>query len=515
MRARLRLIALMLICALSLSGCMFSSRELNAPEEIPLPEPSPEPQNMILGEQLPNQSANVTLYFAASDGAGFTTVTRSVRTESGESLPEAVVDALLSSRVRDSAFYPSGDTRLLSCEYACGLATVNLSLDARNVQSAQELLALETSIGNTLLSLPNVRGVNVLIGSQSEGYSQMPSGVQTEIISSVTASYAQVQAEREHLSSGDSSSITRKAALYFPTENGGWLVPELREVTFDTADFINPLINALKAGPKDESTAIASIPEGVELMDEKPAVVTLPSGQHVLSLNFSSTLANYLAFSGLDLWELLGSLTLTLCSFLPEVDAIRVMVNGEPITICEIGDAIVSFPNGLIRRNSFSSHIGSVATLYLVNDENALTAVTRPVSMRSAYSPKSLLTELFYYAGGDASQPRFPAPASVYSEDLLGVQVSEGVAKVNLSASFYRSCQTLGAEDERNLVYSMVNTLCNMDGIRGVRFYVEGLSAETLAGSIYLQSVLLPNPGIVAHPSEDASEELNETIVGG
>jgi len=81
--------------------------------------------------------------------------------------------------------------------------------------------------------------------------------------------------------------------------------------------------------------------------------------------------------------------------------------------------------------------------------------------------------------------------------DILGVQTSGGVARVNLSGTFYRCCQVLNAREERSLIYAMVNTLCQLDGIRGVRFYVEGRAAETMAGGIYLKSVLLPNPGIV------------------
>ena len=49
-----------------------------------------------------------------------------------------------------------------------------------------------------------------------------------------------------------------------------------------------------------------------------------------------------------------------------------------------------------------------------------------------------------------------------------------------------------------------VATLCRLEGIRGVRFYVEGRAADTLAGSIYLKSVLLPNPGIIEAATSDA-----------
>ena len=71
---------------------------------------------------------------------------------------------------------------------------------------------------------------------------------------------------------------------------------------------------------------------------------------------------------------------------------------------------------------------------------------------------------------------------------------------MNLSANFYRCCQALDASAERSVIYCMVNTLCAADNIQAVRFYVEGVSAETLAGTIYLRSPLMPNPGIVIEP---------------
>ena len=225
----------------------------------------------------------------------------------------------------------------------------------------------------------------------------------------------------------------------------------------------------------------------------------------MLTLNFSSTLANYLAFSGLEVWELAGSVTLTMCSFLPELDAVRIMMNGEPITMCAIGDAILQFPDGLMRRRDFAGRVGSVATLYLLDGADQLTGIERPVSLRSALSPKRLLTELLGYAGGDGQSHRLPVPASLYPEDILGVQVVGGVARVNLSANFYRSCQNLSPRAERDLVYAMVNTLCALDGIRAVRFYIEGSPADTLAGSVYLRSVLLPNPGLMAAPTPEAT----------
>ena len=507
MRRLIPLCAVITGLALLLGGCMLTAKEPEDVNEIMLPEPTEEAENMILGETVSNSLSEVTLYFASQDGTSFSTVTRSLLTESGQSLPEAAVLSMLSSS-SERGIRALGDTQVLACEYACGTATVNLSIDARNVQNPQELLAIETSIGNTLLGINGIRGVNVLIGNISESFCQLPLGVQTVQIASVTGSYAQLQAERDRLThQQDPEPVERCALLYFPTVTGEWLVPELRDISAESDGFVTSMIEALKAGPLQESCAIPSIPEGVELLDSEPTIQTLTSGERMLDLNFSSSLANYLTFSGLEVWELAGSLTLTMCSFLPELDAVRIMVNGDPITMCELGDDILRFPGGLMHRRDFQGRIGSTATLYLVNDQGMLQPVQQAVSMRSALSPRSLLTELIRYGSRNQDQLCFPLPEGIFPEDLLGVHSSGGIARVNLSANFYRNCQGLNPREERSLVYAMVNTLCQLEGIRAVRFYVEGRAPDTLAGGIYLKSVLLPNPGIVAPAQPEITPE--------
>lgn len=510
MTKRLSLLAWITVVALLAGGCVMRGRETESVSEISLPEPTEEAENMILGETLSNSLNEITLFFSSQDGTSFSTVTRSLLTEAGQSLTEAAVSALLSSSA-ERGLRPASDTQLLKCEYSCGTATVRLSIDARNVQNPQELLALEASIGNTLLGISDIQAVNVLVGDLSESCCQLPTGAQTELIPSVTGAYAQLQAEHDRLNQQDPEPIERTALLYFPTSGGNWLVPELRKISADADGFIPALIDALKAGPQQTQCAVPSVPEAVELLDPAPSIQTLSSGERMLDLNFSSSLANYLVVSGLDVWELAGSLSLTMCSFLPDLDAIRIMVNGDPITMCEMGENIMHFPGGLMYRRDFSQRIGSTATLYLADEGGMLHPVERAVSMRSALSPRSLLEELIQCQSTDTQEPAFPLPEGIHSQDILGIQTSGGIARVNLSANFYRNCQILPPLQERALIYCMVNTLCELTGIRSVRFYVEGRAADTLAGSIYLKSALIPNPGIVVVPSSGGPEEPSPT----
>lgn len=506
MRKSLRLATMLIVAAVTLCGCVFNGQESESIAQIPLPEPSAAPKNMILGERISPRSTSVTLYYARTDGASFTAVTRGLRSEGGENLLEAAVNALLTPGPGGQVMYFStADTRLLSCEYACGLATVNLSIDARNAQSEQELLSLQTAIGDTLLGLDGVDGVNILIGGESERFSQLPLGVQTGLIQSVTTAYAQLQAEKEHFFSGNVP-IQRTAALYFPSTDGAYLIPETRALDFSDDNYANALIAALREGPRDRTNAFTALPEDVNLL-EAPRLITLTTGEHAVVLDYSSTLANYLAFSGMELWQLVGSVTLTLTSFIPELDAVRMLVNGEPITVCEIDGEIVRFPNGMVRRSDFVDRIGNVATLYLTDESGALRPVERAFSRRDALSPRCLLEALLEYDDPD-SGVWLSIPDEVGSADLLGIQVDNRIARVNLSADFYRACQTLDALSERNLVYAIVNTLCQLPGVQGVRFYVEGLSADTLAGTIYLRSTLLPNPGIVVNKAEELLTEI-------
>jgi len=208
-------ISLALVAAL-LGGCAMGRREPEAVTEIRLPEPSEEPENMILGEKLSAAPTEVTLYFASQDGTGFSAVSRMVTRDVGQSLPQAAVATLLDSGAERSIL-SMADTRMLACETACGTATVNLSIDARNVQNAQELLALQTSIGNTLLGIDGINGVNVLIGGLSEGHCQLPLGVQTEPVTSVAAAYAQLQAERDRLSQPEPAEPISRTPLPSPS----------------------------------------------------------------------------------------------------------------------------------------------------------------------------------------------------------------------------------------------------------------------------------------------------------
>jgi len=491
-------LAVLLITSLWLTMCGCSNRQSATDTEsaIVLPEPSVPAPNMILGEQITSRPEVVTLYYVSGDGTSFSTINRTLFISSDESLYAEAVNALLFNVASpDKMSFLPPEMKVLDVDFSCGIVTVSLSLDAHGIQSEQEYLMLLSTLSNTLLSIEGVRGINLMIGDHCESISSLPVGTLTRISEGITPTYAQYSAERDYFLESETGTITRTATLYFPTEVGEWFVPELREITFDSRDYASALIRALRTGPQESACAITAIPEGADLLLDNPTITVNASGKRVVELNFSGALRNYLAFSNIDEWELAGSVALTLGSFIPELDAVRICIDGTPITGCTISDVALEFGDGLIRRSDFEAFIGGTVRLYLPQADGSLNAVERAVSMARAQSPLSLLYALFdsILANGNAGI----FPSDVYYDDILGVALNDGIASVNLSANFYRQCQDLDEKGESAVTYSIVNTLCELDSVTGVRFYIEGMSAETLAGDIYLRSILLPNPGAV------------------
>ena len=245
--------------------------------EAALPEPEAEAPQMLLGEATAEYFAEVTLHYAASDGVSLAPASRTLLVQSGETLLDVALEALLepTGGAAQASVVP-GDARVISREFSGGLVTVDLSIDARNVQSEHELLRMYLGIAATLLELDGVEGVNVLIGGREEGLLGLPCGVFTGAETDVAAVWAQMQAESDRYLGDAQASVTRTAALYFPSADGQWLMSEMRAITFTRATLVNTLIEQLCLGPV--ARACARPIAGDELLAGEPVLTDTGAG---------------------------------------------------------------------------------------------------------------------------------------------------------------------------------------------------------------------------------------------
>lgn len=481
-----RAAALLLLFAMLLQAVAFADGA-----EIILPEPPAGAMDMVLGDSSAAYSHEVTLYFPGDNSTSITSSTRSIPMEMNQSLAESTLSYLLGSRFSENG-QGVADTQLLDVELSCGIATVNLSIGSSAQLTDQAELLRCTSIANTLLCQEGIEAVNILTGGRSDAICSLPIGVFTQINEAVSTQYAQLQSEREDFLTQKTTALKRSAVLYFPSMDG-YFLPELRSLEFSDSNYAEEIIRALIAGPTENARCFSPVPGSEEILTAKPIVRVNDAGERVLELYFNTMLPNYLAFSGIPLWQFYGSFVLSACSFLPGLDGVIMYIAGAPIADYAYGDRFIHFTDNIMRRSDFSAMIGSSAALYFADAEGKLVRVEYPLSQVAASSPRSLLAAMITTPAPEGLTSVFPT--EVYADDLLGVRLDAGIATVNLSGSFYARCQQLNAEEERCLVYAMVNALCELPEIGAVRFLVEGMPVETLCRNIYLKTHLLPDPG--------------------
>lgn len=480
-------LALLCAAALFFSGALA---------EMPVPESAG--TDMIMGESAERYSRDVVLYYLAADGISLTPVRRTILTAAGEDIAGRLVEELLTPPgSADLMSVAPGDAKILDVETCRGLVTVNVSLDDAAMQEAERIVTLTSAICSTIMAAGDFEGVNVLINSVQEDVLGLPVGVMTSADTSIAASIAHMEAESQRFEAGADAAV-RTAAVYFPSRNGLWMLPEMRGIIFEKGLCQDALIDALTAGPEDwdmcasmGASASGSYPEAGE-------VYVTQSGLRVMDIAVSGAYMDEMALQGIDKWQVAGAFVMTMCSFVPELDGVRLLVDGEAMTLINIKGTEKVFEDGVMGRGVFEAHVGEAVRLYFPDGNGRLKMVNRAMSARRADSAYAIMLQLISGPSGMDEGVIACMPEGVQAGDLLGVAVRGGVAIVNMSANFYRACQILDVEKERALVYSVVNTLCEMDGIDEVTILIEGERVETLANEIYLGTSLMPNPGIIA-----------------
>lgn len=463
-----------------------------------LPEPESTGVNMILGEETGDFYAEVELFYESDSGVELSGITRTVYVPAGGSLVETALAELFNSAgAQEHASPMPGDAALRSVELSGALATVEVIVDMAGLQDDSELISLYKAITNTLTGIDGVDAVIILVNSAPESVCGIPAGVLERSDFSTAAAWSRYQAEAAGFLNNGQMALTRSVALYFPSSNGQWLLPDVRDVSFQSEDYASQLMLELISGTQAGNAYADFLSGGVSIMTAEPRISVNSAGERVLDIYLSGTIRDYIILQGLSEWQLAGAISVTMCSFIPELDAVRVNIDDVPITRLNIRGQYSDFPDGLMHRSDFSMYIGSVGTLYFSDRDGGLIQVGRAMSSRRAQSAYSLITQLISGPSSADQGAKQTMPVGVSAGDLLGVSVSDGVAVVNISADFYRLCQMMDADGERLLVYSIVNTLCELPEISAVHIIVEGEQLEALSDSIYLKGDLLPNPGIV------------------
>jgi len=452
------------------------------------------------------------LYLPSHDGISLTTISAQLSYSPVRPDAETLVRSLLAQPSTKGAQSLGGNTRLSlygtsPVEVSRDTVTVNLSASALQLDRESLYLTCQ-AITNTLTQLKDIRYVNILVMNKPVGLdigNTLPMGALTHNSSQdLGAVYQQLLSRRtNNLASETNEPLSVNLTLYFPLLNTEGLVSETRNITFENQhfpDMVTTILRELAVGPSHSAIQSPSLPLLADLLTATPTLkVSEEAGGSIISLDFAHNLEEMLDAYGISHKQSMASLCYTLTTFFPNVNGIRVSINGSPVDALLLTEtATENSPVPILFRSDFSEMLFDYATLYFAaKEQDILSASIRPIPYRHCSNPRMLLMELSKgpQASDSAADLRPVMHQKTISDtDMLGFSLSDQTLLVNFSPSFSEIGAEMSAEEERLMAYSLVNTLCLNEHIKNVCFFLSGSQFDGFTGEIYWAGLFHPLP---------------------
>jgi germination protein M len=153
-----------------------------------------------------------------------------------------------------------------------------------------------------------------------------------------------------------------------------------------------------------------------------------------------------------------------------------------------------------MRRRDFSGFLLAECALYFADAQGKLAKIYRPVPFYESSSARTLVEQLMLGPQPFDSRSGLSAvlPQGLRSADLLGVGFEDQTLLLNFSTQLAALARGMDGKAEARMVYALVNTLCELPGVRRAALFIQGSQPDSLAGAIYLPGDFLPNTDLIA-----------------
>lgn len=318
----------------------------------------------------------------------------------------------------------------------------------------------------------------------------------------------------------ENSKSSKSITLYFPSEDDELAAFETSDIEVTSNDkivLLDSVKDALLAGPNKKDETYKNLYNDIVSI----SYVTLENKLLIVNLT-----GDYFALSRGERLALKTGIAKSYANF-KFVESLRFLKDGNPIVdengkqaedillsnlLTEMDDSSI--------RNDFQSY-----SLYFASDKGQLVKEERTLEVQTTtVLAKELVDELITGPMKETLLPTLPKGTRVRQ-----LEIKEGICYVDFNKSF-QSKHPGGETEERLTIYSIVNTLTELNDIDKVQFLIDGEKVEEYQGFIDFSQTFsrddsiiqqaqpkLPlvqqkveNPTIVADPKKEDLEKILE-----
>ncbi len=253
-------------------------------------------------------------------------------------------------------------------------------------------------------------------------------------------------------------------------------------------EFVNAVLNEMIKGPKNTGLT-STFPENIEILE--CSFINDDKNGNTVEINFSN------AYNSLtDSQELIcrGAIVKTLTE-LNFVKSINIFVDGKPI-LRNNGETVGDLNNSDIKLNPSISPYRTdnlTVTLYFA-DENAMVLCpeNRIIEINEKQNVENkIVEELINGPENEALYSVIPPETKINNINTEG-----GICFVDLSGDFI-SKHNGGSAGEIMTIYSIVNSLTELDYVKQVQFLIDGVKVNSLTGHVDFSKTFERNESLI------------------
>ena len=260
-----------------------------------------------------------------------------------------------------------------------------------------------------------------------------------------------------------------EATLYFANPSKTDLVPKTKNINYEPSEILaQKVLEALIAGP-ESTDAAAIIPSGTELLS-----FGIEDGCAIC--NFSANIYSSVETDNI----LIRTSILRTLSGVEGIEKVKILVNSGAYMDGDGLEIGVLTVDGTVYDTELEDEQDKYLKLYFADkDAQKLVAEARKVTLSQKESEEMrVLKELL-----KGPEKNFLTKTIPDETKILSVETKEGVCFVNLSQEFI-SKHIGGSNSEMLTVYSIVNSLTELENVDKVQFLIEGQKTE-----VYIQMI--------------------------